>query len=266
MDIISSVSFLIAIIVIIITVMFLIADIHNFLKQKKHRGEPYYMLNLLKYLVYVEIELLALDCAVIFMLSIIRSFDMDFWLDILINVACSIGVSIVATLIAYFKFLKHIPEETKSQIDKLLNDRLNYESTNHSAVMQKGDSVQKALSDEHKEIRNNIDRTKEKIYTASREIAVLSTKLDNEKELKRLRYENLNDNSKSIIQNINKISSLGELLQEVNYENSKLKAENYNLKNDNQNLTQENENLKQKLSHYQSRTYTNDSTQEMSLD
>ncbi len=266
MDITSSVSFLIAILVIIITIMFLIADIHNLFKQKKHRGEPYYILNLLKYLVYVEIELLALDCTVIFMLSIIRSFDMDFWLDILINVSCSIGVSIVVTLIAYFKFLKHIPEETKKQIDKLLNDRLNYESTNHSAVMQKGDSVQKLLSDEHKEIRYNIDWTKEKINTASREIAVLSTKLDNEKEIKKLRYESLNDNSKSIIQNINKISSLGELLQEVNYENLKLKAENYNLRNDNQNLAQENKELKQQLSHYKSHTYTNDSTQKMSLD
>lgn len=266
MDIKSTVSFLIAIIVLIITIMFLLADIHNLFKQKKYRGEPYYMLNLLKYLVYVEIELLVLNFTVIFMLSIIRSFDMNFWLDILINVACSICVSIVITLIAYFKFLKHIPEETKKQIDKLLNDRLNYESTNHSTVMQKGDFVQKALSDEHKDIRNNIDKTKEQINTASREIAVLSTKLDNEKEIKKLRYESLNDNSKSIIQNINKISSLGELLQEVNYENSKLKAENYNLKNDNQKLTQENENLKQQLSHYQSHIYTNNSTQTMSLD
>lgn len=265
MDIKSIVPFLITIIVLISAIMFLSADIHNLLKHKKHSEEPYYMLNLLKYLVYIEIELLVLDVAVIFMLSIVRSFDMDFWLDILINVACSIGVSIVVTLIAYFKFLKHIPEETKKQIDKLLNDRLNYESTNHSAVMQKGDSVQKALSDEHKEIRNNIDRTKEKIYTASREIAVLSTKLDNEKEIKKLRYESLNDNSKSVIEHLNKISSIGELLQEVNYENSKLKAENYNLKNNNQNLAQENKKLKQQLSRYQNHTYTNDLAQEMSL-
>lgn len=75
MDITLSVSFLIAIIVITITIMFLIADIHNFLKQKKHRGEPYYMLNLLKYLVYVEIELLVLDCTIILMLSVTRRHD-----------------------------------------------------------------------------------------------------------------------------------------------------------------------------------------------
>lgn len=240
--------------------MFLVADIHNLFKHKKHCGEPYYMLNLLKYLVYIEIELLVLDGAVIFMLSIIRGFHMDFWSDILINVACSIGVSIVVTLIAYFKFLKHIPEETKKQIDTLLNDRLGYESENHNAVLRKGDFVQKSLSDEHRDIRNNIDRTREKVNTASQEIAILSTKLDNEKEIKKLRYESLNDNSKSVIEHLNKISSIGELLQEVNYENSKLKAENCNLKKDNQNLTQENKELKQQLSRYQNHTYTNDLT------
>lgn len=48
-----------------------------------------------------------------------------------IIVSAIIGIFAGLILIIYFKFLKHIPDETKKQIDTLLNDRLGYETTNH---------------------------------------------------------------------------------------------------------------------------------------
>ena len=202
----------------------IVKNIYEIRKIKQNKDEPYSNFKILEKIINTEILFL-----ILFFNSMVLLFTNkdvlnmgEYVIDILINIGCSIVTTTVLSVFIYFKFLKHIPDENRKQIDNLLNERLGYETTNHNAVMQKGESVQKSLSDEHAEIR-------EYLVTSNDKLSVLSCKLDNEKELKNLRYKCLNDNNKSIIENINKISSLGDALQYVNYENAKLTNENRNL-------------------------------------
>lgn len=219
----------------------------------KEKYKPYFKLNLLKQVINIEILLLLLCISsIVFFFINKEELNLNVTIfDILVNVGCSIAATIVLSVIIYFKFLKHIPDETKKQIDNLLNDRLGYETTNHNAVLQKSDSMQNFLSTEHSEIKQNINSAKENI-------SLLYCEFNAEKELKKLQYEYLKDNEKNIIDNINKISALGESLEKVNYENLNLKVENSELK-------QENNRLKKQLAQYQKPEHTNNLTQTMHL-
>ena len=59
----------------------------------------------------------------------------DIFQEILISLITGAISSLVFTSISYFAFLHKIPEKTYEKIEKLLNDRLGYETTNHNAVM-----------------------------------------------------------------------------------------------------------------------------------
>ncbi len=217
----------------------------------KNKKQPFFKLKLFEQIINVEILLLLFCVALtIYFYISYEVIDLDTnIINILINIGCSIATTVLMSVIVYFKFLKHIPDETKKQIDNLLNERLGYETTNHNAVIQKGDDVRKSLSDEHAELRQNV-------ISVTKELTSLSGKLDNDKELKRLQYEYLNYNNKSIVESINNISSLGEILQEVNYENVELKQQCRNSKIEIEKLTQENEELKKQLVQYQTNNFT----------
>ena len=163
----------------------------------------------------------------------------------------SIITTVVLSVIIYFKFLKHIPDETKKQIDTLLNDRLGYETTNHNAVLQKSDSVQNFLSTEHSEIKQSIS-------SANKSISYLYGEFNTDRELKRLQYEYLKDNDKAVIDAVNKISVLGEALEKTNYENLALKAEN-------EKVVQENVKLKEQLAQHIKPEQNNKRTQTLNL-
>lgn len=163
----------------------------------------------------------------------------------------SIITTVVLSVVIYFKFLKHIPDETKKQIDTLLNDRLGYETTNHNAVLQKSDSVQNFLSTEHSEIKQSIS-------SANKSISYLYGEFNTDRELKKLQYEYLKDNDKTIIDAVNKISVLGEALEKTNYENATLKDEN-------EKIVQENIKLKKQLAQYINLEHDNKQTQTMHL-
>lgn len=105
-------------------------------KIKKQKSASYYKLNILKEIINIELSLL-LICIFIVTFCLVNKEDssLDYFISIIINIACSIGATVLLSVIIYFKFLKHIPEETKTQIDSLLNERLGYETTNHNAVL-----------------------------------------------------------------------------------------------------------------------------------
>ncbi|MGN1467512.1 MAG: hypothetical protein ACI4W1_04310 [Ruminococcus sp.] len=146
----------------------------------------------------------------------------DFVINILVNIGCSISTTIILSVVIYFKFLKHIPDETKKQIDDLLNARLKYETNNHNAAIQKTDFLQNFLSREHSEI-------KQSIYETGKDITSLNIKFDNENTKKQLQYNYLKKEDKNIVDSIQHLSVLGEELQKVNYENKQLKLENQEL-------------------------------------
>lgn len=218
----------------------------------KEKYKPYFKLNLLEQIIDIEILLLLFCISLIVLCFFKERFDLDINIvDILINIGCSIITTVVLSVIIYFKFLKHIPDETKKQIDTLLNDRLGYETTNHNAVLQKSDSVQNFLSTEHSEIKQSIS-------SANKSISYLYGEFNIDKELKKLQYEYLKDNDKTIIDAVNKISVLGEALEKTNYENTALKAEN-------EKVVQENVKLKEQLAQYINSEHNNKQTQALHL-
>ncbi|MGO5077329.1 hypothetical protein ACTQ3J_05810 [Oscillospiraceae bacterium LCP25S3_E3] len=218
----------------------------------KEKYKPYFKLNLLEQIIDIEILLLLFCISLIVLCFFKEWFDLDINIvDILINIGCSIITTVVLSVVIYFKFLKHIPDETKKQIDTLLNDRLGYEATNHNAVLQKSDSVQNFLSTEHSEIKQSIS-------SANKSISYLYGEFNTDRELKRLQYEYLKDNDKAIIDAVNKISVLGEALEKTNYENTALKAEN-------EKVVQENVKLKEQLAQYIKPEQNNKRTQTVNL-
>ena len=117
--------------------------------------------------------------------------------------------------------------------------------------MQKSDSVQNFLSTEHSEIKQSIS-------SANKSISYLYGEFNTDRELKRLQYEYLKDNDKTIIDAVNKISVLGEALEKTNYENAALKAEN-------EKVVEENIKLKEQLAQYINPEHYNKQTQTMHL-
>lgn len=241
------------VIMCVITSIFICIIKHICLISKiiKEKHKAYFKLNLLEQIIDIEL-LLVLLCGLLWIFFFINKevFILNVSiLDILINVGCSLLATAVLSIIIYYKFLKHIPDETKSKIDDLLNDRLGYETTNHNAVLKKSDDVQSFLAREHSEIRQSINSAKENI-------ASFYSEFNTEKELKKMRYDYLKDNDKSIVDSINKISLLGESLEKLN-------CENLTLKEKNRQLIQENIKLKNELTQYQQIKHNNYHTQSL---
>ena len=156
--------------------------------------------------------------------------------EILLIIVCSIATSAIMTVIVYFKFLKHIPEETKKSIDDLLNSRLGYETTNHNANLENTNIAKESLSREHSEIKQNISTVNNNKFTVSKDDIRIKDEIRTDRKLKNLQYNYVNDKDKTVIDSINKIKVLGDSLQKVNYENQLLKAENEKLKLENEQL------------------------------
>ena len=77
--------------------------------------------------------------------------------EILISLITGAISSLVFTSISYFAFLHKIPEKTYEKIEKLLNDRLGYETTNHNAVMgalnPNNEVLLNLVSKDHRELK-----------------------------------------------------------------------------------------------------------------
>ena len=70
----------------------------------------------------------------------------DIFQEILIGLITGAISSLVFTSISYFAFLHKIPEKTYEKIEKLLNDRLGYETTNNEVLLN-------LVSKDHRELK-----------------------------------------------------------------------------------------------------------------
>ena len=81
----------------------------------------------------------------------------DIFQEILISLITGAISSLVFTSISYFAFLHKIPEKAYEKIEKLLNDRLGYETTNHNAVMgalnPNNEVLLNLVSKDHRELK-----------------------------------------------------------------------------------------------------------------
>lgn len=208
---------------------------------KRQKNKAFYQITLLAHIIEIQIHLLLLCFQAVCIIQMYNSiaggnYDMGLMTEILINIGCSIATSAILTVIVYFKFLKHIPEETKKSIDDLLNSRLGYETTNHNANLENTNIAKESLSREHSEIKQNISTVNNNIFTVSKDVIRIKDEIRTDRKLKDLQYNYLNENDKTVIESINKIKVLGDSLQKVNYENQLLKAENEKLKLENEQL------------------------------
>lgn len=153
--------------------------------------------------------------AIIFtIITLLRNDSMKLWLDLLVNIGISLITSLALSIFIYYKYLKRIPDENKNAIDKLLNDRLGYETTNHNAQLQKSDSVRMELSHEH-------DRLETLIAKVNNTAVAIKTTED----VKREQYLTLKDDYKLIVDSVNKLSLIAEAMRTINADNEFLKTD-----------------------------------------
>lgn len=141
-------------------------------------------------------------------------FMQDFWSSpfgqLIINFIAALIFNAAFTIIAYFAFLRKIPEKTYEKINQLLNERLNYETTNHNAVMSALNPNTSYLSQEH-----------QKLETLSAQVL---DHLHTEKARQDERNRILTDDQREIKDKLHRaLSGLETKLEESQRENSRLK-------------------------------------------
>lgn len=154
---------------------------------------------------------------------LLEGINLPDWVSILIDIGISLLIPAVTTIIIYFKFLKHIPEETEKKVNTLLNQRLNYEATNHNAVMAKIDSEFKpensVLSDEHKGLSKEHEQMQQKIDYI-RDKAMI------EDEHRKNSIALMNTNQKVINESVANLSDFASAMNMLLIENHDLKQKN----------------------------------------
>lgn len=150
----------------------------------------------------------------------------DILQDILIGLITGAISSLVITLISYFAFLHKIPEKTYEKIEKLLNDRLGYETTNHNAVMG-------ALNPNNEVLLNLVSKD-------HRELKVLTGEtlqhLRMEKAAKENREHILTNAEKEIDKHIESLRAFSDIMVKQQEKIAQLEKENVELKEQIQNL------------------------------
>lgn len=135
--------------------------------------------------------------------------------EIAISLISGLVSSVIVTVIAYYKFLKRIPEDTQKKIDKLLNDRLSYETSNHNCVMNALSPNNEFLSTEHRAIQTELGSIKENIISI--------------KEKRNVDYSIVDNAGKSILKSIDNLSNFSNAFVFLTQNNQRLEEENKNL-------------------------------------
>lgn len=167
--------------------------------------------------------------------------------DILISVVSSAVTSLMATVIMYFAFLKKIPEKTRDKIDRLLNDRLNYETTNHDAVMTSLDSNSKHATLEHKALsseHNNLSAEHTQIRLSIQETAGI---LREERAVREERAKHMTGSQKEIQGHVDGIRALSDVMGKQQVKIAQLRKELAQAKTQCQELRAENQELREAL-------------------
>lgn len=126
----------------------------------------------------------------------------DVFKDIIISIISGVLPSIAVTIFIYYKYLKKIPEETEAKINQLLNERLNYETTQHGETIRALNPDNSQLSHDHRDINRNLIQLNEKINSYEIE--------------KKAQYNLLDNNGKNIANSIETLNAFSALYQQTN--------------------------------------------------
>lgn len=175
------------------------------------QNEPYAKLKQWEHI--VEFLLLMLTfIGILALITLKLGGDIKMWVDILINVGCSLITSISLSIFIYFKFLKSIPIENKKKIEELLNARLGHEASNHNAVLNSLNPDNRQLSSEHKDITKDLQE------------------LETIEAVKKEQYSRLSSEQRVIVDSIKNLEGFTEILSKQNLEIQRLKNENMQLR------------------------------------
>ncbi len=228
--------------------------------------EPYHDLKKWKKIVNINLTIFiifVIICSIMMITIGVGNMWKDFVFSIFTNLLTGILGSIGTSLFIYFKYLKSIPEENKKEIDKLLNDRLSYETSNHNAVLstitqqtqeRKNDLSKEHshLSTEHIDIKRLLETStksiSDNISDSSNKVSEIKEYIKNQEYQKELQYVNLHVSQKEIVDSIEKIYNVGEALKTVNTKNTEIKKENEKLKEKNMDLSKQ---IKEKEKEYE---------------
>lgn len=159
--------------------------------------------------------LVIIDLAIINFAVNRGSHMLDYLFNIIIGVVSSCISSFVVIIISYYKFLKRIPEATEGKINQLLNDRLNYETTNHNSVMCMLNPNNSALSTEHHNMHRDISDIKT-------DVKVIRSQRDAD-------YRLLDGAGQQILRSVDSLSDFSNLFADIYKKNIILETENRQL-------------------------------------
>lgn len=136
----------------------------------------------------------------------------DWIIDLIMNAATSIMLSVFLVIFSYYKFLRKIPQETKQEIDQLLNDRLGYETSNHNSIMEALNPNTQVLSSDHREIRAQLTN--------------INANVEVIKKQKDVDYRLLNNSERQIVHSIDTLADFSVLFVRLQKDLDKMRKDN----------------------------------------
>lgn len=158
--------------------------------------------------------------------------ELAWWQSLLLNVIASVFCGLSVSCFIYYKYLRHIPQENKRLIEELLNDRLSYETTNHNAIRDQLTPNNKHLSDEHRNLKQDLQEDLSRISSSQNSIRGSITDFRHYVELKDARRSALAEKEMDIAKTVDHLNALTILLAEQKvqlnaYEKEKQENERY---------------------------------------
>ena len=151
-----------------------------------------------------------------------HNFDwITFWQGVGASVVASAIIAIGTNIINYYvnlKKLKKIPEETKKQIEDLLDKRLSYDTDNHNTELTALSNVKTELTHQHTQIEDLVRNTEKQVVS-------VSNKMDTAAKVEEAYRANLTDKQKDIVDSVRKLEGLSDELKRVNYQNKSYESE-----------------------------------------
>lgn len=167
--------------------------------------------------------------------------------NILINVGCSVLASLAMSVFIYYKYLKHIPEENEKRINRLLNERLTYEASNHNTQLQALNPDNRELSKQHDAISSYVGQVEKTVKNVGDAVGSINNKLRMDEVRQEQSQKYMTNQQQLIMSSLQNISVLPSTIQNLVLENHAWKEKSIHLEKENNSLTEENKILRQQL-------------------
>lgn len=174
---------------------------------------------------FIEACISGFVCLVIYKGDNMNEFFQSVGGQITISVVSTMIISLSTLILTAFLFLRKIPEQTRDQVEELLNERLKNETENHNAVMTALNPDTKSLAAEHKELQRTVAQTLEHLHI--------------EKAVREEREKHLTGEQKSIDMHIEALRSFADVMAKQQVQISQLQEHIHSLEQQNTKLREQ---------------------------